>query len=278
MSIERSLKELLGSIWISRFVLPGGILVLMYHDISEVGPPWTTASPSGFSRVIAALANAGWESLTVSECVSAVMSQPDAGCEKKRFAITFDDGASGVAEHAAPVLDRHGYRATVFVVPSWVGSVRYYRFLHGIGAPVTETECGQAGVTRHAYMTWNDVADLAKRGWEIGSHSLTHCHLAEVMDDQYLQQEIRRSADIIEDKLGRPVTAFAYPFGQYNARVLSLVAQRYTAACTVNPGIYSGRGSALEIPRISGGGSLWGLARRLQIMRAAAAPRGHQLR
>ncbi len=54
---------------------------------------------------------------------------------------------------------------------------------------------------------------LAERGWEIGSHTMTHPVLTNV-DDATLQQELAESKGALEQLTGTPCTAIAYPTGK----------------------------------------------------------------
>jgi peptidoglycan/xylan/chitin deacetylase (PgdA/CDA1 family) len=53
-----------------------------------------------------------------------------------------------------------------------------------------------------------------------------------------LRREISGARRILEQHLGRPVTAFAYPFGKYNDHVLQLVKKAgFTSARGTSPGV-----------------------------------------
>jgi peptidoglycan/xylan/chitin deacetylase (PgdA/CDA1 family) len=61
-------------------------------------------------------------------------------------------------------------------------------------------------------MTWDQVEGLAARGFGIGSHGMTHANLARCPLEE-ARREIVESRDLIQRRLGAPVTCFAYPFG-----------------------------------------------------------------
>jgi peptidoglycan/xylan/chitin deacetylase (PgdA/CDA1 family) len=65
----------------------------------------------------------------------------------------------------------------------------------------------------------------------IGSHSVSHPYLSRIKKAAVLRREIFESKRMLEAKLSVPVTAFAYPFGQYSTAITDLVRQAgYTAA------------------------------------------------
>ena len=99
-------------------------------------------------------------------------------------------------------------------------------------------------------LSWDQLNQLASAGVEIGAHTRTHPMLVESSDDQ-LSQEVRGSKEDIEQRLGRSPDTFAFPFGEYNAKVLGVVSETgYEAACTVKPGMNTPGIEAMELRRI----------------------------
>ena len=87
-------------------------------------------------------------------------------------------------------------------------------------------------------MTWDEVKALDEAGMRVGCHTLTHPYLQRIRDDESLQREILGSKQTIERHIGKPITSFAYPFGQYNERVVSFVREAgFTSARSTWPGV-----------------------------------------
>lgn len=85
-------------------------------------------------------------------------------------------------------------------------------------------------------MTFDELAELASDGHEIGSHSMTHCMMPECNDDRLLY-EVQDSRSILQNKIGQPVTSFCYPNGNANERTAHAVANAgYLRAVTTNWG------------------------------------------
>lgn len=87
----------------------------------------------------------------------------------------------------------------------------------------------------------------------IGAHTVTHPQLSALGPDAQVD-EIARSKDELEERLGQRITAFAYPFGgaeDYDRHSVEAVAAAgYRIACTTHPGAVRRRSELLELPRL----------------------------
>jgi len=131
----------------------------------------------------------------------------------KVCALTFDDGFAGVYEHAFPILRRYGLPFTVFVVAE------------------TLTEAGRAVDwvdTPPPYpmrtLTAEQVLELQDAGVTIGSHSYSHAVLTTLSPEE-CENDLRRSRELLEEMLGRPVPYLAYPRGLHDAGVREAAAR-----------------------------------------------------
>ena len=64
----------------------------------------------------------------------------------------------------------------------------------------------------HEFLTWDEVRELDRRGFAIGSHTVEHPILTRLPRER-LQQELRDSKATIERQLGRACHSIAYPNG-----------------------------------------------------------------
>lgn len=78
-------------------------------------------------------------------------------------------------------------------------------------------------VGKDGFLTWDQIKDLEKQGFEIGSHTMTHPSDLKVLYDEQLHYEIQNSKDMLEAVLGHPVSKFCYPRGRYDRRVQEFV-------------------------------------------------------
>jgi peptidoglycan/xylan/chitin deacetylase (PgdA/CDA1 family) len=118
--------------------------------------------------------------------------------------LTFDDGWENQYEYALPLLETFGVTATFFIFTNAPGHTHF--------------------------MTWEQVKDLDARGMTIGAHTKTHPYLPNITDPARLRDEIVGSKNVLERVLGKEVRFFAYPFGHYNAQILSIVKEASFAA------------------------------------------------
>jgi peptidoglycan/xylan/chitin deacetylase (PgdA/CDA1 family) len=98
-------------------------------------------------------------------------------------------------------------------------------------------ESGNSRVPEFArLMTFDEIAELASDGHEIGSHSMTHCLMPEC-DDRSLAYELQESRCVLEARIGRSIETFCYPNGDCDARTAGAVANTgYRRAVTTRWG------------------------------------------
>jgi peptidoglycan/xylan/chitin deacetylase (PgdA/CDA1 family) len=88
-----------------------------------------------------------------------------------------------------------------------------------------ESEVGAAvghGADGMLPMTWAMVADLAREGFVVGSHTRNHAWLT-VEAPEAVADELRGARAVLERRLAAPVRHFAYPDGQFTRAVTAAV-------------------------------------------------------
>jgi peptidoglycan/xylan/chitin deacetylase (PgdA/CDA1 family) len=64
-------------------------------------------------------------------------------------------------------------------------------------------------------LKWTQVREMEESGWvSFGAHTMHHPILADLTDPTEVQREVEECRMMLEQQLGHPVRAFAYPMGQ----------------------------------------------------------------
>ena len=212
---------------------PARTVCLMYHGTPDKGKSFASEYSIAADRVAEQmdyLVEAGWKTVPASELLN-----PDRP-GGKTVAITFDDGYADNYENAFLPLQERGLTATWFIAS---------KYLDGQADWLADEP------ENLRFLSGEQVREMASAGMEIGSHSHSHPHL-DTLDRDSLEAELSRSKEELEDIIGRPVTAFAYPFGQYNEFVVEAVREAgYTQAFTTQPGWFNPQESPLLMRRIT---------------------------
>jgi peptidoglycan/xylan/chitin deacetylase (PgdA/CDA1 family) len=110
--------------------------------------------------------------------------------------------------------------------------------------------CDLTARPSHRIMTREEVSSIADGLVAIGAHTVTHPTLpAHLYETQCY--EIAESRRVCEELVGSPVTAFAYPFGDYDEASLSAVRKAgFALACTVNAGVVRPGTDPIRLPRV----------------------------
>lgn len=140
----------------------------------------------------------------------------------KVVVLTFDDSSASHATIAAPLLKRYGFGATFFI-----------------------TEGFTFRTNKRDYMTWEQIAELHRQGFEIGNHTRDHLSITERNVPQLVAQLEAINAGCREHGIPLPVS-FAWPGNKFHPSALPVLAQA---------GIrFARRGGEPEVPYAVGGG------------------------
>lgn len=173
--------------------------------------------------------------------------------------LTFDDSVSSHYSVVRPLLKRYGFGATFFI-----------------------TEGFSFRTNKVDYMTWEQIAELHRDGFEIGNHTRDHLGVTTAALPQLREQVEAINARCAEHRIPRPVS-FAYPGNAIVTNAPALLAElgfRFARRGGEPEHPYKdGRGSAYEpgrdhpllIPSAGDARPHWTLA---DFQRAVALARG----
>jgi peptidoglycan/xylan/chitin deacetylase (PgdA/CDA1 family) len=195
-----------------------GPLVLCYHRISSVPPHRLAVAEETLEEHLRALLSRGYRAASADETLTG-----RAGL----FHVTFDDAYRSIAA-AVPLLERLRVPATVFACSSYADDGRPLR-IPELADDVDATP------GEFATLTWDELGELAERGVEIGSHTVSHPHLTQLSDAE-LDRELRDARERIAERLGRPCRLLAYPYGDEDVRVRAAARRAGYEAAFALPG------------------------------------------
>ena len=102
---------------------------------------------------------------------------------------------------ASPFLAEFDLPACFFVPTAFIGTQSAFEWDEGL-VPMPN-------------LSWDDLREMSRMGFEIGSHTVNHVNMAAVSLDE-ARRELVESRKTLEDRLGQRVRWFAYPFGGKN--------------------------------------------------------------
>lgn len=194
---------------------PMTVAVLMYHSVAATTTSAfanLTVDPVLFAEQMAMLHEQALDVIPFREVPGALAAGRGA------VTISIDDGLADAAREAAPVLLALGLPATLFVPSGFVGGTS--RWLRGPDAD-------------RAMLSWSDLDQLARAGFEIGSHGRGHL-AADVNPPELVRRDAAESRIELENHLGIAVTSFAYPFGYHTAAGRRAIREAgFAQACAV---------------------------------------------
>ncbi|MFF7493221.1 polysaccharide deacetylase family protein [Streptomyces rubiginosohelvolus] len=191
--------------------------ILTYHSVTDPSddPYGITVSPARLDEQLSWLRSRRLTGVGVSELLRTEASE-----RRGLVGLTFDDGYADFLDEALPVLRKHGFRATVYVLPGRPGGVNEWDPLG----------------PRKPLLTHEGVRRVAAAGMEVGSHGLYHRDLTGLSDEE-LRRETRDSRELIGDLTGSLPEGFCYPYGILDRRVAQAARSAgYGHACALTPG------------------------------------------
>jgi peptidoglycan/xylan/chitin deacetylase (PgdA/CDA1 family) len=193
--------------------------VLAYHKVArfELGGTWVP--PDRFVRQIDNLLEAGFHFIDETSFLDVLDGRRKS--PGREVLLTFDDGYRVLLDRAIPDLEARRIPALIFPVSSFVGSENTW-------------ELNLPG-RRFSHLGWDEIDSLAHAGFSFGSHARTHRDLTRLPPGE-LREELVRSREEIEGRLGTPVRSLSYPYGRVNERVCREAERAgYRAAFTLYP-------------------------------------------
>jgi peptidoglycan/xylan/chitin deacetylase (PgdA/CDA1 family) len=207
------------------------VLIFCYHRlVDKIRYPGTEITPAAFEAQMKQLKDAGITVIPMQDLLA--WKKGEKNIPPRCAVVSFDDGWKSQYEVAWPIMKKYGYPFTMFIYTEGVRG-------GSLGG-------GEA-------ITWEQLADMRDNGVDIEGHSATHQDLREghtitliaggkrtrtkvtgPQYEQWMQNEVVGSKQLLEQRLGIKVNCFAVPFGNYNEHVKEIARNSgYEAMFTV---------------------------------------------
>jgi len=191
--------------------------ILCYHSFAENCNSSTCIPGDLFDQEMKYLKDNGYRVITLGELLNFLQYRH--ALPKRSVVITLDDGYKSAYNIAYPILKKYGFTATLFIYTDFIG------------------------VGKEA-ITWDQLREMKADGFEVGSHTLSHCDLTdkkeEENDREYMariKNELIMSKQIIDKKLEQDTIYLSFPYGNYNQMILRICDQvGYKMAVSVKRG------------------------------------------
>lgn len=181
------------------------VVSLMYHKISEKPSELGAfcVSPETFEKDIVWLKENGYKFCFASE-VDKIFEQDKSG--GKYAVITFDDGYESDYKYAMPILEKHGAKATFFIIGSQLG----------IEENITEEHL--------KLLAASESVELGSHSYELHTLPLEQIkRIYEVDDTIYLVADFKYNADLLQKMTGKEITTLSFPNGIWTNFAVSML-------------------------------------------------------
>jgi peptidoglycan/xylan/chitin deacetylase (PgdA/CDA1 family) len=204
--------------------------ILMYHYVSALPPDaddiriGLTVEPQLFREHMQYLQTAGYQTVSLYETHLAL--EFGTPLPPKPVILTFDDGYIDHYSTVFPLLQEYGFTGTFFIISQFVDN------------------------NHPAYMSWEQIAQMANAGMNMEAHTKTHADLR-LRNHDFLIFEIMGSVESIGYHTGIEPHIFAYPIGRYDDMTLNVLGTTdILRAVTTQPGVFHTTDNRLLLPRM----------------------------
>lgn len=200
------------------------VVSFVYHRFDDVRFPSTNIAAKDFEAHLQWLQTHQYQVLTLSDAIDYLKSD---SAVKRTAVITIDDGYKSFYQNGLPLLIKYKMPATLFINTETVGS--------------------------GDYMDWSQLKEASEKNVEIGNH--THSHdffLNQPATARYTNfvNDLEGSQKTIEENLQIKPTVFAYPYGEFDEEMKTIVkAIGFKGAAAQNSGVIDTSTDLFQLPR-----------------------------
>jgi peptidoglycan/xylan/chitin deacetylase (PgdA/CDA1 family) len=203
-----------------------GLTILTYHGISNDINPDETITPVEFEKQMQYIKE-NYKVISLEDAVEYI--QTDIEKIAGSIAITFDDGYSDNYHNAYPLLKKHRFPATIFLVSNFIND------------------------KEGKYLSQSQIHEMVDNNISFGSHTISHRILRGLRNEEIIR-EIRDSKNLLESQLSQRIISFAYPVGtraDFDDAIVKIVkVHKYTCACSNVYGMNDENSDTFALKRI----------------------------
>mgnify|MGYP001249695256 CR=1 FL=1 len=192
----------------------------MYHRFNENKYPSTNIQLDIFKKQLEIIENEGIRFIHPKNFKENLSENK----KERKILLTIDDGLLSFYRNAWPILKEKKIPFILFVNTREVGSFNY--------------------------MNWDQILELHEADHvEIGNHSHSHEYLVDE-SPEIIKNDILKSIDIFNEKLGRNSNFFSYPFGEFSLAFKKIIKELgFDYAFGQHSGVIDETKDLWELPR-----------------------------
>jgi len=205
-------------------------VILVYHHVSISTPPSTSISPEDFRKHLDYLQQNDFSVIPLDQMLKTL--QMGGQLPEKAIAITFDDGYISIYDTAFPMLQSYGFPFTLFL------------------------STGPIDRQQQNFMNWEQVKEMSEAGVIIANHMVEHPYMldkdpeeSEIQWLSRLENELLVAEKRIEQQTGQSHRYLAYPFGEFNADIKTMLEANGFVGLAQNSGAIGVNSDFLSLPR-----------------------------
>jgi len=209
----------------------GSAAILVYHRFGPAVADSMTVTTAAFASQLKYLHDNGYSIVPLRDVVNFAAGRGElpAGA----VAITADDGHRSVFSDMKPLVERYRIPVTLFIYPSAISNASYA-------------------------MTWEQLAELKATGlFSVESHTYWHPNFRiekrRLSAEDYrklVDQQLSKSRQVLERRLGGHVTMLSWPFGIFDDELIAAAGKSgYVAAFTIERRKVSRGDNLMALPR-----------------------------
>ena len=205
--------------------------ILMYHNITEGSEAGDglNVSEERFKEQMRYLKYYGYNTISFDELYRCF--KDETALPSNPVIITFDDGYESNYTYAYPILKKYRCKATVFMITDYIGGAGFLN----------------ADMLREMQ---------ASRVFDIQSHGVSHLYELPQAKEEKMRYEARKSKEVLEDLLKKPVNIFCYPYGRNSKNLRNILKDEgYIFAVTTRHGAARKNDDHFTLSRIRALGS-----------------------